>query len=233
MPQTTLRDQMADFLVDVEGLPVGVRLLVKELLAEMQSSFVSRGVDIHTMLSSTLASMADRIRGSSLRSNELSEQSPVRGESMPGGEHLGPLSAALNEAVLRVGPLELDLIERSAKRCDRQINLRPREFQLLKYMMQRNGELLTRATLFREVWNYRFVPDSNLVDVHMGRLRRKVDASNEVPMIRNVRGAGFVLAAAPLSQTSPSRTTEQETSTSLTDFRDQTEWAGAIAAQAT
>jgi DNA-binding winged helix-turn-helix (wHTH) protein len=233
MPPTTLRDQMADFLVDVESLPVGVRLLVKELLAEMQSSFVPRGVDIHTMLSSTLASMADRIRGSSLRSNELSEQSPVRGELMSGGEHLGPLSAALNETVLRVGPLELDLIERSAKRCDRQINLRPREFQLLKYMMQRNGELLTRATLFREVWNYRFVPDSNLVDVHMGRLRRKVDASNEAPMIRNVRGAGFVLAAAPLSQNSPSRTTEQETSTSLTDFRDQTERAGAIAAQAT
>jgi DNA-binding response OmpR family regulator len=97
--------------------------------------------------------------------------------------------------VLRVGPLELDLIERSAKRCDRQISLRPREFQLLKYMMQRSGKLLTRAALFREVWNYRFVPDSNLVDVHMGRLRRKVDAADEAPMIRNVRGVGFVLSA--------------------------------------
>jgi DNA-binding response OmpR family regulator len=195
MPPTTLRDQMAGFLVDVECLPVGVRLLVKELLAEMQSSFVSQGADIHTLLSSTLASMAHRIRGSSLRGNDLSEQSSAIGELISSGEHLGPLSAALNETVLRVGPLELDLIERSAKRCDRQINLRPREFQLLKYMMQRSGQLLTRATLFREVWNYRFVPESNLVDVHMGRLRRKIDAADEAPMIRNVRGVGFIISA--------------------------------------
>jgi DNA-binding winged helix-turn-helix (wHTH) protein len=190
-----LRNQMAEFLVDVEGLPVAVRILVKELLAEMQSSFVSTGADIHTLLSSTLARMADRIGGSPLRGNDLSEQSSVRGEGVSSGERLDTLSAPLNETVLRVGPLELDLIERSAKRRDRQIDLRPREFHLLKYMMQRSGKLLTRAILFREVWNYKFVPESNLVDVHMGRLRRKVDAADEAPMIRNVRGVGFVLTA--------------------------------------
>jgi DNA-binding response OmpR family regulator len=191
-----LRNQMAEFLVDVEGLPVAVRILVKELLAEMQSSFVSTGSDIHTLLSSTLASMADRMGRSPLRGNDLSEQSSARGEGVSSGERLDPLS----ETVLRVGPLELDLIERSAKRCDRQIDLRPREFHLLKYMMQRSGNLLTRATLFREVWNYKFVPESNLVDVHMGRLRRKVDAAHEVPMIRNVRGVGFVLTAISFPQ---------------------------------
>jgi DNA-binding winged helix-turn-helix (wHTH) protein len=192
---STLRNQMANFLVDVEGLPVVVRLLVKELLSEMQSSFVSKGADIHTRLSSTLENMADRIRGSSLRSNVRSEQSSPGGELISSSEPVGPLPAPLNEMVLRVGPLELDLIERSAKRCDRQINLRPREFQLLKYMMQRNEQLLTRATLFREVWNYRFVPESNLVDVHMGRLRRKIDPTDEAPLIRSVRGVGFVLSA--------------------------------------
>ena len=103
-----------------------------------------------------------------------------------------------NETALRVGPLQLDLLDRSAKRGDRKIDLRPREFQLLKYMMQRSGKLLTRATLLQEVWHYRFVPETNLVDVHMGRLRRKVDGANEAPMIRNVRGAGFVLSAIPL-----------------------------------
>jgi DNA-binding response OmpR family regulator len=186
---------MAEFLVDVEGLPVAVRILVKELLAEMQSSFVSKGADIHALLSSTLASMADRIGGSSPRGNDLSEQSSARGEWVSSGEPLVTQPAPLSETVLQVGPLELDLIERSAKRCDRQITLRPREFRLLKYMMQRNGQLLTRATLFREVWNYKFVPESNLVDVHMGRLRRKIDAADEAPMIRNVRGVGFVLTA--------------------------------------
>jgi DNA-binding response OmpR family regulator len=186
---------MADFLVEVEGLPVVVRFLVKELLAEMQSSFVSKGADIHTLLSGTLEHMADRMRGSYLRGNDPSQRSPLRVELISSGEPVVPLPPPPNETVLRVGSLELDLIERSAKRCDRQISLRPREFRLLKYMMQRNGKLLTRATLFREVWNYRFVPESNLVDVHMGRLRRKVDAVDEAPMIRNVRGVGFVLSA--------------------------------------
>jgi DNA-binding winged helix-turn-helix (wHTH) protein len=190
-----LRNQMADFLVDLEGLPDAVRILVKELLDEMQSSFVSKGSDIHALLSSTLASMADRIGGASLRSNDLSEQSSARGEWVSGGDRADPLQAPLNDTVLRVGTLELDLIERSARRCDRQIDLRPREFRLLKYMMQRNGKLLTRAALFREVWNYKFVPDSNLVDVHMGRLRRKIDGSSETQMIRSVRGVGFILTA--------------------------------------
>jgi DNA-binding response OmpR family regulator len=104
--------------------------------------------------------------------------------------------------VLRVGPLELDLLDRTAKRGDRQIDLRPREFRLLKYMMQRNEKLLTRATLLKEVWNYKFVPETNLVDVHMGRLRRKVDGPNEAAIIRNVRGVGFVLSAACFPQVS-------------------------------
>src|ERR1700681_1175650 len=116
-----------------------------------------------------------------------------------------------NETVLRVGPLELDLIDRTAKRGDRPIDLRPREFRLLKYMMQRSDQLLTRATLFKDVWHYNFVPETNLVDVHMGRLRRKVDGSNEAAMIRNVRGAGFILSATPVSQDSPTITAERLT----------------------
>ena len=104
----------------------------------------------------------------------------------------------MSETVLRVGPLELDLVDRTATRGNRPINLLPREFQLLRYMMRRSNQLLTRATLFTEVWHYKFVPETNLVDVHIGRLRRKVDGPDDVPMIRTVRGAGFVLSA-PLS----------------------------------
>ena len=83
------------------------------------------------------------------------------------------------DTVLRVGPLELDLIERTAKRGDRKIDLLPREFRLLEYMMRRKEQMLTRAMLLEEVWNYKFVPQTNLVDVHMGRLRRKVDEPND------------------------------------------------------
>jgi DNA-binding response OmpR family regulator len=101
------------------------------------------------------------------------------------------------ETVLRVGSLELDLIDRTARRGSRPIDLRPREFQLLRHMMQRSDQVLTRAHLIKEVWQYKFVPETNLVDVHMGRLRCKVDGPNEAPMIRNVRGKGFVLSATP------------------------------------
>jgi DNA-binding response OmpR family regulator len=211
----TLRSETAELLTDIDGLPVLVRFLIKDIPAEMQSDFVSRGADIHLLLSSTLEKMVDRMRGSSLRSDDPSKQPLAIVESS--GEPLVQLPAPPNETVLRVGPLELDLLDRTAKRGDRQIDLRPREFQLLKYMMQRSDKLLTRATLLKEVWRYRFVPETNLVDVHMGRLRRKVDGENEAPMIRNVRGVGFVLSATPCSQSSPSRPAERSGNLAVAD----------------
>jgi two-component system OmpR family response regulator len=99
------------------------------------------------------------------------------------------------DAMLRVGPLELDLIERTAKRGDRAIDLRPGEFRLLEYMMRRNDQMLTRAQLLKDLWSCKSVPPTNLVDVHMGRLRHKVDEPHEPPMILNFRGAGFILRA--------------------------------------
>lgn len=101
------------------------------------------------------------------------------------------------ETLLRVGPLELDLVARTARRGSRVLDLLPREFRLLEYMMRRAGQTITRAMLFEDVWNYRFTPRSNLVDVHMGRLRRKLDGPLEVELLSNVRGIGFVLDAPP------------------------------------
>jgi two-component system OmpR family response regulator len=97
------------------------------------------------------------------------------------------------DTVLRVGPVELDLLARTAKRGDRRIELLPREFRLLEYMMRHKDRLVTRAMLFKEVWNYKFEPRTNLVDVHMGKLRRKLHQGAEPPMIYSIRGEGFVL----------------------------------------
>jgi DNA-binding winged helix-turn-helix (wHTH) protein len=105
------------------------------------------------------------------------------------------LSAESRKTVLSVGPLQLDLLTRTARRGERTIDLLPREFLLVEYMMRRQGQVLTRAMLFSEVWNYKFVPKSNLVDVHMGRLRRKIDQADEWPMICTISGQGFVLRA--------------------------------------
>jgi len=200
-----LRDERVELLTDIDGFPILVRLLIEDISAESQSDFVSKGNDFHSLLSSTLEKIVDRMRGSSLQNAAPSKQPLATVELISSGEYLAWPPALPNETVLRVGPLELDLLDRTAKRGDRNIDLRPREFQLLKYMMQRSDKLLTRATLLKQVWRYRFVPETNLVDVHMGRLRRKVDGANEAPMICNVRGVGFILNTTPYSLSSPSK----------------------------
>jgi two-component system, OmpR family, response regulator len=108
------------------------------------------------------------------------------------GQAVGTPDAA---DLLRVGSLEIDLTHRTARRGDRSFDLLPPEFRLLEYMMRRHDQILTRAMLLQEVRHYKIVPETNLVDVHLGRLRRKVDGPNEAPMIRDVRGAGFILNA--------------------------------------
>jgi DNA-binding winged helix-turn-helix (wHTH) protein len=212
-----LRSEMAELLTDIDGSPVLVRLLIKDIPAKLQSDLVFKGNDIHSLVSSILEKMVDRVRGPSLRSATPSKEPLAIVELISSGECLARLPALPSETVLRTGPLELDLLDRTAKRGDRKIDLRPREFQLLKYMMQRSDNLLTRATLLKEVWRYRFVPETNLVDVHMGRLRRKVDASNEAPMIRNVRGLGFILNAAPCSLSSPSKPAQRSGNMAVAD----------------
>ena len=98
--------------------------------------------------------------------------------------------------VLHVGPLTLDLIDRKARRGGREIELLPREFKLLEYLMRRPDQVVTRDMLLEDVWNYRFLPQTNLVDVHVGKLRKKIDAAGEPPLLRGVRGAGFMLVSA-------------------------------------
>ena len=195
----TVWDETAEPLADADGLSRLVRCLAKTLSAEIQydDGLIAKDTDIHSLLSNALEKVIDRIRGLSLRSDDPLQQLLAIVALTPSREPMVSPQARLIETVLRVGSLELDLIDRTAKRGDRPIELKPREFQLLECMMRRRDQLLTRATLFKEVWHYKFVPETNLVDVYMGRLRRKVDGPDETPMIRNVRGAGFVLSATP------------------------------------
>lgn len=151
---------------------------------------------VHTpvLILSALCAVDDRIRGLSAGADDYLTKPFALIELAARLDALLRRPCDMRETCLRVGTLELDLIERSAKRGNRPIKLLPREFRLLEYMMRRSDQLLTRAMLFRDVWNYKFIPDTNLVDVHMGRLRRKVDGSDdENPMIHNIRGAGFIL----------------------------------------
>jgi len=144
---------------------------------------------------SALGAVNDRVRGLRAGGDDYLTKPFALVELVARIEALLRRPGESRDTAVRVGPLELDLLSRSAKRGDRSIELLPREFRLLEYMMRRKDQLLTRAMLFEEVWNYKFLPQSNLVDVHMGRLRRKVDLPDEQAMIHNVRGEGFILRA--------------------------------------
>lgn len=94
---------------------------------------------------------------------------------------------------LKVADLELDLLARRASRAGRRIELQPREFRLLEYLMRQAGQVVTRTMLLEAVWDYHFDPQTNVIDVHISRLRQKIDSEGE-PLLQTVRGAGYRLA---------------------------------------
>jgi len=97
--------------------------------------------------------------------------------------------------LLRVGELEMDLIARTVHRQGKEIDLQPREFQLLEFMMRHAGQSVTRTMLLEKVWEYHFDPQTNVIDVHVSRLRSKIDKGFDRPMLQTVRGAGYRLDA--------------------------------------
>jgi two-component system OmpR family response regulator len=96
---------------------------------------------------------------------------------------------------LQVGDLELDLLTRTAKRSETAIDLQPREFRLLEYLMRHAGQVVTRTMLLESVWEYHFDPQTNVIDVHISRLRAKIDKNFEAPLLHTVRGAGYMIRA--------------------------------------
>jgi two-component system OmpR family response regulator len=97
--------------------------------------------------------------------------------------------------LLKVGELEMDLIARAVRRCGKDIDLQPREFQLLEFLMRHAGQSVTRTMLLEKVWHYHFDPQTNVIDVHVSRLRSKIDKGFDRPMLQTVRGAGYRLDA--------------------------------------
>ncbi|WP_269713879.1 response regulator transcription factor [Caulobacter sp. NIBR2454] len=96
---------------------------------------------------------------------------------------------------LKVGELEMNLIGRTVHRAGQEIDLQPREFQLLEFMMRHAGQSVTRTMLLEKVWEYHFDPQTNVIDVHISRLRSKIDKGFDRPMLQTVRGAGYRLDA--------------------------------------
>ena len=159
------------------------------VLSELRALSVKTPV----LVLSALSAVDDRVGGLKAGGDDYLTKPFAMEELLARIEALLRRPVETRATVLRAGPLVLDLIEREAQRDVRTLDLLPREFRLLEYMVRRPGQVLTRQMLLEDVWHYRFVPQTNLVDVHIGRLRRKVDGPDEVMLIHSVRGAGFCL----------------------------------------
>jgi len=146
------------------------------------------------LLLSALSDVDERVRGLKAGGDDYLTKPFTPLELSARVEALARRSPTATSQRLEVGDLVLDLGSRTAMRGDRHLELAPREFRLLEYLMRHAGQSVTRAMLFEEVWHYRFDPGSNLVDVHIGRLRRKIDNPKEATLIRTVRKIGFMLA---------------------------------------
>lgn len=98
-----------------------------------------------------------------------------------------------DESVLRLADLEIDLLSREVRRAGQLIDFQPREFRLLEYLMRHTGQVVTRTMLYESVWDYHFDAQTNVIDVHISRLRRKIDKNFSPPLLHTVRGAGYCL----------------------------------------
>ena len=153
------------------------------------------GVTTPVLLLSALGEVEERVRGLRAGGDDYLTKPFAFAELSARVDALLRRSPEHRTTLLRVGDLEIDLLAREARRGTRTLELQPRELRLLEHLVRHHGQVVTRAMLFEKVWHYHFDPRTNLIDVHIGRLRRKVDLPGETPLIQTVRGIGFVLRA--------------------------------------
>jgi two-component system, OmpR family, response regulator len=147
------------------------------------------------LMLSALGEVEDRVRGLRAGGDDYLVKPFAFAELSARVDALLRRSPEPRSTVLRVDDLEVDLLAREARRGTRRLDLQPRELRLLECLMRHHGQVVTRAMLFEQVWHFHFDPRTNLIDVHIGKLRRKVDLPDEAPLIHTVRGIGFVLRA--------------------------------------
>lgn len=156
------------------------------------------GIVTPTLIISALGEVDDRVRGLRAGGDDYLVKPIAFAELLARVEALARRSATVvKETVLRVGDLELDLVSRTVRRRGRDIELLPREFQVLEYLVHNEGQVVSRAMLLQHVWDLHFDPMTNIIDVYVGRVRRKVDGQQPYPLIHTVRGVGFCLRAPP------------------------------------
>jgi two-component system, OmpR family, response regulator len=154
------------------------------------------GIGTPALILSALAEVDDRVRGLRAGGDDYLVKPFAFVELLARLEALARRSGVVvKETVLRVGDLELDLVSRTVRRSGRDIELLRREFQLLEYLVRNEGQVVPRAMLLQHVWDLHFDPSTNIIDVYVGRVRRKIDGRQTYPLIHTIRGVGYCIRA--------------------------------------
>jgi two-component system, OmpR family, response regulator len=154
------------------------------------------GVKVPVLVISALSSVDEKVKGLKAGGDDYLTKPFAFAELLARVEALARRGKAEGPVTkLVVEDLELDLLSRQVKRAGQKIDLQPREFRLLEYLMRHAGQVVTRTMLLEGVWDYHFDPQTNVIDVHVSRLRQKVDKPFPVPLIQTVRNAGYMLRA--------------------------------------
>jgi two-component system OmpR family response regulator len=170
-------------LPDIDGIAVMQRLR-------------EQGIAAPVLIISALGEIDERVRGLRAGGDDYLTKPFSFIELLARVEALARRSdTVIRETLLRVGDLEMDLVSRSVSRRGRHVSLLPREFQLLEYLIRNQGHVVSRAMLLQHVWDLHFDPTTNIIDVYVGRVRRKVDDQQAYPLIHTVRGVGYCLRA--------------------------------------
>jgi len=153
------------------------------------------GVKVPVLVISALASVDEKVKGLHAGGDDYLTKPFAMVELLARVEAMLRRLDDVRTTKLHVGDLEMDLIEKTVHRGGTRIDLLPREFRLLEYFLRHPGRVITRAMLLQEVWQYHFSLETNVVDVHISNLRKKIDTKGTPSLIVNIRGAGFMLNA--------------------------------------
>ncbi|MDR3500355.1 MAG: response regulator transcription factor [Parvibaculum sp.] len=173
------------------------RMLPKRDGLSLVSTLRAEGIRVPVLFLSALGEVDDRIMGLKAGGDDYLTKPYAFAELLARIEVL--VRRANPDQVrtkLQVGDLEVDLLARKVSRAGQDIDLQPREFRLLEYLMKHAGQVVTRTMLLENVWEYHFDPQTNVIDVHISRLRAKIDKSFGQPLLHTIRGAGYSLRAA-------------------------------------
>ncbi|MGN6550349.1 MAG: response regulator transcription factor [Pararhizobium sp.] len=171
------------------------RMLPKRDGLSVIADLRDRKVETPVLILSALGQVDDRVTGLRAGGDDYLPKPYAFSELLARVEVLGRRKGGRDETLYRVGDLELDRLSHEVRRAGQNVLLQPREFRLLEYLMKNAGQVVTRTMLLEHVWDYHFDPQTNVIDVHISRLRGKIEKDFDTPLLHTIRGAGYMMKA--------------------------------------